>query len=171
MKSSHSLEEALFTGEKCLICDPFILAQVLHTCSFKPSLSRIWFGSSSISPILHSTNTPPPHHLFSSSLTALKLRGNLTFKLTLQTCVHSERHQTHGSSPSCSHPHKRRVLIQLAGSVASKVSWVSDLLSMFLQNCSKLTWMSFASTTGEEMAVSVSQIFIESNRRHKIPTT
>lgn len=170
MKSCHSLEEALFTGERCLICDPFILAQVLYTCSFKPSLSKIWFGSSSITTILPSTNTPHLN-LFSCSLTALNLRGILTFKLTLQTCVHSELHRTHGNIPPCSLPHEGSALIYLASRVTSKVSWVSDLLPMFLQNCSKLTWMSSASTTGEEMAVSVSQIFIESNRRHKIPTT
>lgn len=60
MKICHSLEEAVFTREQCLICDPFILAPVLYTCSFKPSLSRIWFGLSSITPSLPSTNTHPP---------------------------------------------------------------------------------------------------------------
>lgn len=70
MKSFCSVEEALFTGEPCLICDPFVLAQFLLSCSFKPSLSRIWFGSSSITPTFPNTQA---HTSFLSSSVSLLL--------------------------------------------------------------------------------------------------
>lgn len=44
-----SVEEVLYAGEPCLICDPFVLAQFPFTRSFKSALARIWFGSSTIS--------------------------------------------------------------------------------------------------------------------------
>lgn len=44
----RGLEDVLYTGEPCLICDPFVLARFPFSPSFKAALSRIWFGSSTI---------------------------------------------------------------------------------------------------------------------------